>query len=111
LRLQVAILNALTLAKSGKAEEAQKEIDLMAVSISLYDLPNTLRQGVSLVRSMLLEDPGALPKTLNAGKKHAKVINHQIESAVKRFSKDYPNPTPDNLVDMRKKINDMLASK
>jgi len=99
------------LAKSGKAEEAQKEIDLMAVSISLYDLPNTLRQGVSLVNSMLLEDPGALPNTLNAGKKHAKVINHQIESAVERFAKDYPDPTPDNLVDMRKKINDMLASK
>lgn len=83
----------------------------MAVSISLYDLPNTLRQGVSLVRSMLLEDPGALPKTINAGKKHIKVINRQLEIAVNDFSTKYPNPTPENLAEMRMKVNDILTSK
>lgn len=83
----------------------------MAVSISLYDLPNTLRQGVSLVKSMLLEEPGALPKTINAGKKHLRVINRQLEIAVNDFSKEYPKPTPENLAEMRTKVNNILASK
>jgi len=83
----------------------------MAVTISLYDVPNTFRQGVSLVRGMFLEDPGALPKTINAGKKHVKLVSSQIDTAVKEFSDSYPNPTSQNLVDMRKKINDILASK
>ena len=99
------------MAKSDKAHEAQKEIDLMAVSIALYDLPNTLRQGVSLVRSMILEDPGALPKTINAGKKHLKVINRQLEIAVTDFSTQYKNPTPEDLAEMRTKVNNILASK
>ena len=110
---QVAILNSLTLAKSGKAYEAQKEIDLMAVSISLYDLPNTLRQGISLLKLMLLVDPGALPNTMNAGKKHLKVMNNQLKNAVNEFSTTYQNqrPTPDDLAEMRRKVNDILASK
>lgn len=83
----------------------------MAVTISLYDVPNTFRQGVSLVRGMFLEDPGALPKTINTGLKHVKLVSSQIDAAVKEFSDSYPNPTSQNLVDMKKKINYILASK
>ena len=83
----------------------------MAVTISLYDVPNAFRQGVSLVRGMFLEDPGALPNTINAGKKHVKLVSSQIDAAVKEFSDSYPNPTSQDLVDMKKKITDILASK
>ena len=98
------------MAKSGKKDEAEKEVILMALTITLYDLPNTLRQGLSLVKAMLLEDPGALPKTINAGKKHLAVVSSQVEGAVDDFIKTHKHPTPDDLVDMRKKLNDILSS-
>ena len=53
------------------------------------------------MRGMFSEDPGALPKTINTGLKHVKLVSSQIDAAVQEFCDSYPNPTSQNLVDMR----------